>query len=53
MYLSTEQYYSFPANKFTPNIANIMKMHKTTIPTLNIAPVDDNSAITTVFIDEL
>jgi len=53
MYLFTEQYCNFPANKFTPKIANIRKTQTTTIPTLNIAPIDDSKAITTVFIEEL
>lgn len=36
-----------------PRIANIRKTHTTTIPTLNIAPIDDRRAMTTVFILEL
>ena len=53
LYLSTEQYCNFPANKFTPKIANIRKTQTTTIPTLKIAPIDESNAITTVFIEEL
>lgn len=47
------QDYSLPAKRLTPRIANIKKTTMTTIPTLNIAPIDESKATTTVFIEEL
>lgn len=53
IYLSTEQYYNFPAKRLTPRIANIKKTIIITIPTLRIAPKDEIRATTKVFMLEL
>jgi hypothetical protein len=47
--LSISQYPDFSDNKDIAKIANIKYTKNKTIKTLDIAPVDDNSAVTTIF----